>query len=59
MQAGSGPMIVWAVVLAFLGISTALIAWLIVRLTVGPLSALVVFNAVLVGTYFAIISLTA
>lgn len=52
-------MIVWAVVLAFLGISTALITWIVLRLMAGPFWALVGFSAVLVGTYFAIISLSA
>lgn len=50
-------MIIWGIVLAFFGLNTALIAWLIVRLTVGPVWALIGFNAVLVGTCFGIISL--
>lgn len=50
-------MIIWAVVLMFFGLSIALIAWLIVRLTLGAIPALIVFNAVLIGTYFVIISL--
>lgn len=52
-------MIIWGAVLAFFGFSIAFIAWLIVRLTVGPLWALVVFSTVLAGTYFGIISLSA
>lgn len=52
-------MIIWGVVLAFFGLNIALIAWLIVRLTAGPVWALIVFNAVLAGTYFGIISLFA
>lgn len=50
-------MIVWAVVLAFFGLNTALIAWVVLRFTVGALGALVGFNVVLAGTVFSIISL--
>lgn len=52
-------MIIWGVVLAFFGLNTALIAWFILRFTVGPIWALIGFNAVLVGTCFVIASLFA
>ena len=52
-------MIILGAVLAFFGLNTALVAWFILRFTVGPLWALVVFNTVLVGTCFAIVSLFA
>ncbi len=50
-------MIVWGAVLGFFGLNIALLAWLAVRITIGPIWALVVLNAVLTGTYFGIISL--
>ena len=50
-------MIVWGAVLGFFGLNIALLAWLAVRITVGPIWALIVFYAVLAGTYFGIISL--
>ena len=52
-------MIIWGAVLAFFGLNIALITWLIMRLTVGPIWALVVFSVALAATYFGIISLFA
>ena len=52
-------MIIWGAVLGFFGLNIALLAWLAVRITVGPIWALVVFNAVLAGVYLVIISLFA
>jgi hypothetical protein len=51
-------MLVWMIVLAFLGLNAALIAWFIVRFTAGPFWALFVFNAVLFGTVYHIIQLS-
>lgn len=47
-------LLIWCIVLAFLGLNSALIAWFIVRLTAGPIWALVAFNVILGVTCFAI-----
>lgn len=50
-------MIIWCVVLGFLGLNMALVAWFVLRFTVGAFWALVGFNAVLVGTCLSIVEL--
>ena len=49
---------IWAIVLAFFGLNTALVAYVVVRLTVpthGPWLALVTFNVVLIATCFGVV----
>ena len=55
----SAGLLVWAVVLAFLGLNTALVAWLVLRLTVGGLWAAVGFQAILLATICGILQLIA
>ena len=50
-------LLIWCVVLAFLGLNAALVGWLVIRFTFGPWWALVVFNAVLIATIYHIYSL--
>lgn len=51
--------LVWAMVLAFFGLNTALVAWFIVRFTItgdhGGLLAILAFNAVLIATCFGVV----
>lgn len=51
--------LIWCVVLAFFGLNTSLVAWLILRITAGPIWALVGFNAMLVATIYNIVQLIA
>ena len=53
----SAGVLIWAVVLSFLGINSALIAWFILRFTAGPMWALVGFNAVLMTTIYCVVQL--
>ena len=55
----SAGLLVWAVVLAFLGLNTALVAWVVLRFTVGGFWAMVGFQAVLLTTICGILSLIA
>ena len=54
----SAGILVWTVVLAFLGLNIALVAWLVLRLTVGGFWATLGFQAVLVTTIWGILQLT-
>lgn len=53
----STGLMVWCLVLAYLGLNTALVAWLILRLTAGGLWATVGFHTILVTTLWGILSL--
>ena len=53
----SAGILVWCVVLAFLGLNMATVAWLVLRLTVGGMWAMIGFQAVLLTTVFGIIQL--
>jgi len=50
-------LLIWCIVLAFLGLNTALVAWFLLRLSAGPIYALVAFNAMLFATCWGIIQL--
>ena len=53
----SAGLLVWCVVLAFLGLNLAIVAWLILRLTIGGIAATLGFHAILATTIFGIIQL--
>lgn len=53
----SAGLMVWCVVLALLGLNLALVAWLILRLTVGGFWATLGFQAMLATTIFGILQL--
>lgn len=55
----SAGLLVWCVILAFLGLNTALVAWVVLRLTAGGFWAMIGFQAVLVTTIWGIVSLIA
>ena len=53
----SADILVWVVVLAFLGLNTALVAWVVLRVAVGGFWAALGFQAVLLTTIWGILSL--
>ena len=55
----SAGLLVWAVVLAFLGLNLGLVAWLSLRFTLGPIWALIAFNSTLACTIWAVFGLIA
>lgn len=50
-------LLIWSVVLAFLGLNAALVAWFILRFWIGPWAALLAFNAVLIATVYHILQI--
>lgn len=53
----SAGLMVWCVVLAFLGLNTALVAWVVLRFTAGGLWAMLGFHTILLTTVWGILSL--
>ena len=53
----SAGLLVWCLVLAFFGLNLALVAWLILRVTLGAFWATVGFQAMVLTTIWGILSL--
>lgn len=53
----SAGILVWCVVLAFFGLNLALVAWAMLRLTIGGFWAMLGFQTILLTTVWGILSL--